>query len=377
MLRNQESLFTNAIFMEDFWTTLRMRAGRLRVWWRRFSATPQGKRTKWALRQCITLAVAGYLIYRMSLIGWGEIWQSLPRTPWFYVVFLGIYLALPLAQAVAFGVIWDRSPLQLLVPTLKKRVYDKDVLGYSGDVYMYLWGRTHTAHDDVTLMHHVKDNAIMSSVASTLVAGLILAIFWFAGYISLPAFMARHETLYVGGGVLLLMGLGWAAVNFRRTVFRLAGRTLAVLFGVHLFRVVLIEGLQVLEWSVALPEIALEVWFTFLAVKIIMARIPLLPSQELIFMAAGIELAAVVNVPRAAIAGLLGVHSVLDKGLNLLVFASTSFWEGEAGEGGTAREADPADVTLPADGPSPDEEKAPEREAPVSSEVSASSLSLS
>ncbi len=312
--------------MERLWTTLRMRVGRLRVWWRRFSATPRGKRTKWALRQLITLAVAGYLIYRMSLIGWMEIWQALPRTPWFYLVFLGIYLALPLAQAVAFGVIWDRSPLQLLVPTLKKRVYDKDVLGYSGDVYMYLWGRTHTAHDDITLMHHVKDNAIMSSVASSLVAALILATFWFAGYISLPAFIARYETLYAAGGVLLLGGLGWAVVNFRRTVFRLAGRTLAALFWVHLLRVVLIESLQVLEWTVALPEIALEVWFTFLAVKIIMARIPLLPSQELIFMAAGIELAAVVNVPRAAIAGLLGVHSVLDKGLNLLVFAGTSVW---------------------------------------------------
>lgn len=341
--------------MERLWTTLRMRAGRLRVWWRRFSATARGRRTKWALRQLITLAVAGYLIYRMSLIGWGEIWQSLPRTPWFYVVFLGIYLALPLAQAVAFGVIWDRSPLVLLVPTLKKRVYDKDVLGYSGDVYMYLWGRTHTAHDDVTLMHHVKDNAIMSSVASTLVAGGILATFWWAGYVSLPAFVARHEMLYAGLGVLLLAGLGWAVVNFRRTVFRLAGRTLAVLFWVHLVRVVLIESLQVLEWSVALPGIALQVWFTFLAVKIVMARIPLLPSQELIFMAAGIELAAVVDVPRAAIAGLLGVHSVLDKGLNLLVFAGTAFWESsdEAPDGG----ARSADRSLPDEAAHPDREE--------------------
>lgn len=352
--------------MKHLWSTLRMRVGRLRVRWRRFSATSRGKRTQWVLRQLITLAVVGYLVYRMSLIGWVEIWQSLPRTPWFYVVFLGIYLALPLAQAVAFGVIWDRSPLQLLVPTLRKRVYDKDVLGYSGDVYMYLWGRTHTTHDDMTLMHHVKDNAIMSSVASTLVAGLILAIFWFTGYVSLPAFIARHEMLYAAGGGLLVAGLGWAAVNFRRTVFRLAGRTLAILFWVHLLRVVLIESLQVLEWTVALPDIALEVWFTFLAVKIIMARIPLLPSQELIFMAAGIELAAVVNVPRAAIAGLLGVHSVLDKGLNLLVFAGTSIWGGEQGGDGEAR---PADMALTEEAPTPDGEDEAQPAAPVSSDA--------
>jgi hypothetical protein len=328
--------------MERLWTTLRMRIGRLRVRWRRFSATPRGKRTTWALRQLVTLAVVGYLVYRMSLIGWGEIWQALPRTPWFYVIFLAIYLCLPVAHAIAFGIIWERSPLQLLSATLKKRVYDKDVLGHSGDVYMYLWGRTHTEHDDVTLLHHVKDNAIMSSVASTLVAGAILTVFLFTGYISLPAFMAQHEALYMGGGALVVGGLGWAAISFRRVVFRLAGRTLALLLGLHLARVVLIEGLQVLEWQVALPEIALEVWFTFLAVKIIMARIPLLPSQELIFMAAGIELAAAVNVPRAAIAGLLGVHSVLDKGLNLIVFAATSFWDRRRDEGRAALEAAPS-----------------------------------
>ncbi|MFO8099313.1 MAG: hypothetical protein R6T83_06775 [Salinibacter sp.] len=356
--------------MDHFWTTLRMRIGRLRVRWRRFAATPRGRRTTWVLRQLITLAVVGYLVYRMSLIGWGEIWQALPRTPWFYVIFLGIYFCLPVAHAVTFGIIWERSPLQLLTATLKKRVYDKDVLGHSGDVYMYVWGRTHTGHDDMTLIHHVKDNAIMSSVASTLVAGTILAVFLGTGYITLPDFMVRHSALYVGGGLVLLAGLGWAAVSFRQVVFRLAGRTLVILFGVHLARVVLIEGLQVLEWKVAVPDIALEVWFTFLAVKIIMARIPLLPSQELVFMAAGIELAAAVNVPRAAIAGLLGVHSVLDKGLNLLVFAGTSIWDRQQ-----AARASGVGAKLPSRAPESDgeAERAGEPAASAPSEVSSPS----
>lgn len=361
---------SDAGLMERLWTFLRMRVGRGRVWWREFSKTRRGKRTKWALRQLLTLAVVGYLVYRMSLIGWGEIWRALPRTPWFYLLFLGIYLALPLAQAVAFGVIWERSPLSLLSATLKKRVYDKDVLGHSGDVYMYVWGRANTEHDDMTLLHHVKDNAIMSSIASTLVAGVILVVFLFAGYISPPDFVAQYEAFYVGGGALLLGGLGWAAVNFRRTVFRLAGRTLAVLFWLHLARVLLIETLQVLEWKVAVPEIALEVWFTFLAVKIVMARIPLLPSQELIFMAAGIELAAAVNVPRAAIAGLLGVHSVLDKGLNLLVFAGTSLWDRRQEAGTTVPEADPTQVEMTPDEAAPD--SAPEVTDPAPSDASSS-----
>jgi hypothetical protein len=304
-----------------------MRAARLRVHWRRFTASRLGKRVLWGARQALTLGIAAYLVYRMSLIGWGEIWQSLPRTPWFYVVFLVIYLSLPVFQALAFGLIWGRAPLGLLPAMLKKRVYDKDVLDRSGDVYVYFWARTHVAHTERELLHHVKDNAITSSVASTLVAVALLVVFLVLGYVPLPDAIARHGWAYGAAGVVALGLLGAAAVRFRRAVFLLPARLLGALFGLHLARVLTQKLLLVVEWKVALPEIALSVWIVFLAVQIVTSRIPLLPGRDLIFMAAGIELAGTVNVSRAAIAGLLGVHSVLDKALNLAVFAGVSAWE--------------------------------------------------
>lgn len=313
--------------MGRFWATLRMQIARLRVHWRRFSSSRLGKRVLWGTRQALTLGIAAYLVYRMSLIGWGEIWQSLPRTPWFYVVFLVIYLSLPVFQALAFGLIWGRTPLSLLPAMLKKRVYDKDVLDRSGDVYVYFWGRANVDHTDRELLHHVKDNAITSSVASTLVAVGLLVVFLVLGYVPLPDAIARHSWLYGGAGVVALGLLAAAGVRFRRTVFLLPARLLGLLFGLHLARVLVQKLLLVVEWKVALPEIALSVWIVFLAVQIITSRIPLLPGRDLIFMAAGIELAGSVDVSRAAIAGLLGVHSVLDKGLNLAVFAGVSAWE--------------------------------------------------
>ena len=313
--------------MDSFWTTLRRSVARLRVRWRRFASSKLGPRVLWGGRQVLTLGIVAYLVYRMSLIGWGEIWQSLPRTPWFYVVFLVIYLSLPAFQALAFGVIWGRRPLDLLPTMLKKRVYDKDVLDRSGDVYVYFWGRTNVDHSDRELLHYVKDNAITSSVASTLVAVLLLVVFLVLGYVPLPDAIARHSWAYGVAAVGALGLLGAAAVRFRQAVFLLPVRVLGLLFGLHLARVLTQKLLMVVEWKVALPEIALSVWVVFLAVQIVTSRIPLLPGRDLIFMAAGIELAGSVNVSRAAIAGLLGVHSVLDKALNLAVFAGVSAWE--------------------------------------------------
>lgn len=318
--------------MGSFWATLRMRIGRLRVRWRRFADTRRGKQVIWVARQTITLAVAGYLLYQMSLIGWGEIWNALPTTPWFYAVFLLIYFALPLFHTLAFGVIWTDRSGRLFPAMLKKRVYDKDVLSRSGDVYAYFWARTNVHHTDRELLHHVKDNAIVSSVASTFLAVGLLGIFLAAGYIPLPEFIARHEVTYgivAAAAIAVLVGVG---IRFRQWVFLLPVRVLGLLFGIHFVRELVLKGLRVVEWDVALPEISLGIWVTFLAVQIITSRIPLLPGRELIFMAAGIELAGAVQVSQAAIAGLLGVHSVLDKVLNLCVFLGVSAWEREVVE---------------------------------------------
>jgi hypothetical protein len=345
--------------MDAYWTTLRRSVARMRVRWRRFSQSRLGKRVLWGGRQVLTLGIVAYLVYRMSLIGWGEIWQSLPRTPWFYVVFLVIYLSLPVFQALAFGLIWGRRPSALLPAMLKKRVYDKDVLDRSGDVYVYFWGRSNVDHSDRELLHHVKDNAITSSVASTLVAVVLLVVFLVLGYVPLPDAIARHSWTYGVAAIGALGLLGAAAVRFRRAVFLLPVRVLGGLFGLHLARVLTQKLLMVVEWKVALPEIALSVWIIFLAVQIVTSRIPLLPGRDLIFMAAGIELAGSVDVSRAAIAGLLGVHSVLDKALNLAVFAGVSAWErqvvdrvtdvvGAASTGGLDEEADGSVVDAPA-----------------------------
>jgi hypothetical protein len=286
----------------------------------------------------------------MTMFGWAEFWQSMPRTPWFYVIFAGMYLTLPIFQSIIFGLIWGKSPRELLPPAIKKRVYNKDVLSYSGDVYLYFWARQRLPDQtDRDLMHAIKDNAILSAVASTFVAFGLLAGLLFSGYVALPDSIAQNELLYLAGAIIVIGIVIAVGINFRSVVFGLAGRILASVFGLHVARLLIVMTLQILEWKVVVPEVELEIWFTFLSLQIITGRIPFLPSGDLIFMAAGIELAGAVQVSKAAIAGVLGVHSVLDKGLNLILFAIVSVWDRKALEKLKKLKDDmPADASLDA-----------------------------
>jgi hypothetical protein len=195
-------------------------------------------------------------------------------------------------------------------------------------VYLYFWARDRVPDwTDRDLAHAIKDNAILSSVASTIVAFGLLAGFLFSGVVALPASVAGHEALYAVGAVLVVAVAVAVGVKFRGAVFGLAGRLLAAVFGLHIARLLVVMTLQILEWDVVVPDVELEIWFTFLSLQIITGRIPFLPSRDLIFMAAGIELAGAVQVSKATIAGVLGVHSVLDKSVNLLLFGAVSAWD--------------------------------------------------
>jgi hypothetical protein len=353
---------------------------RLRSAWASLAGSRVGRAAEQWGGRALTLAVGAYLVYRLTLIGWGDLWAALPRTPWFYVLFLAIYLSLPLFQAVIFGVVWSTSPWRLVPATLKKRIYNKDVLTYSGDVYLYLWGRRRLDRSDRQLFHDVKDTAIVSAVASTTVAFGVLAVLVGLDMVALPEVLARHGgrlgvATGAAGVVAAVVGL-----RFRGVLFGLPGAVLAAVFGLHVLRLLLVKALQVLQWHVAVPDIGIGVWLTYLAVQIVASRIPFLPGRDLVFLAVGIEMAGALRVSEAAVAGVLGAHSVLERIANLLAFAvvtagdrdaapgagpdAGSLGAGSLGAGGSGREQ-PAPPGGTASGVTPEKERPRARQAPT------------
>ena len=331
---------------------------RLRAWlgWLRRAAwdgraaldTPVVRRLKRYACGAVTLGVGAYLVYQVTHIGGRAVVEALPTTPWFYVLFGALYLMLPLVQTAVFRWIWGTPWAATFGAVLKKRVYNKDVLDYAGEAYLYTWARRHAAATPRAVAHAIKDNAILSGAASLLVALALLAALVGGGLVDLAALgvtapdgaalgvMAPDGAASdgtTGGGLYLVLGAagllagGVLVYRFRARVFALPTRQLAGILALHVARNVAAPALQVLQWAVVLPDVPLAAWATLLAVQVVALRLPILPSRDLLFLTAGLKLAGPLALDPAALAGLLGVHSLLDKGANLALFTAVTVQE--------------------------------------------------
>ena len=269
------------------------------------------------LRWAFFLAVAWYLYVELTRIGWTEIVRSMPTQPLFYVLFGLLYISLPVAEVLIYQPTWDIPFWTSLPAFLKKRVYNRDLLGYSGELYFYSWARGRVGKSDGDVARTVRDNNIISSVASTGIAVFLLAIFLVYGQVSITRLLGDDWMVPAALGALALVLLAPVAVRFRRYLFAMPVRIALVILLIQCVRLVVGQVLQIGQWAVVMPEVAMDVWFTYAAVSILISRIPFLPNQNLIFLGAGLEMSAFLDVPLATLASTLLVTNILDKGLNV------------------------------------------------------------
>jgi hypothetical protein len=292
-----------------------------------FENSTNGKRVMRLVSLLFTAAIITYLIYKLALIGWDNVWQSLPHTPWFYILMLAIYFTLPVFQVMIYRVVWKThtSSWQLFLALLKKRALDKDFMGYSGEMYLYLWARKNVGKSDKEIFHVLKDNVILSSASSTLVALVLLVIFFAFGRVKLPGNWLNPTVTDVSVAIMCIILITGLAAKFRKRIFHLKRKQVLSIFGLHISRLLVVQGLQVVQWMVVMPEVPMVNWMTLLAAQIIITRLPLLPSRDLIFMGTGIEMSQFMDISATSMAGMLLAASVLSKILNLLFFVVVFF----------------------------------------------------
>lgn len=296
----------------------------LRQFQARFESPVVRRIFAWA-RSGLVILIIGLLGYQLTRIGWQEFLGSLPTTPYYFILFLCIYLTLPLSEVAIFRSIWQVRSSAILAASLKKRVLNKDILGYSGEVYLAVWGSKETGRPRREIAAEVKDSMILSIIVNNLWTAILLGTLFFSGQLSLLTGSERSTTaLWVAGLILVVAALTWAGTRFRHTIFRLPGRDLVRVGLLHCARVVCVSAFQILQWKVVMPEVSTQTWFTFLAVSMVISRIPVLPSRDLLFVGAGIEMSRLLAVASAPLAGMLLVSSVLDKLVNLVLFTVLS-----------------------------------------------------
>lgn len=306
----------------------------------RFEALTPALR-RWG-RPVFLVVVVGALVWQLSDIGWGSVLGSLPTNPFFYLLFVGLYLTLPLSEVLIYAAIWPIRPRDLLVSMLKKRVVNKDVVGYGGELYLILWVSRLLGRGKREITGVVKDNAVLSFAAITAwTIGLLCYLLYTGRLDRLTGGEIRGSGALVAIVPLLLFGIVVIFRRFRHAVFSMPARLLAWSGGIHLARVVSVAVIQLVQWSVVIPSVSLNTWLTFLAVQIVVTRLPIVPSRDLIFAGVGIQLTGTLGIPVEPLAAMLLVSSVLDKGFNLLLFTLLSVREPVAAGsdgGGTAAE---------------------------------------
>lgn len=328
--------------MKDF---LKHTFYRLRNRFREFRKTPAGKKVIRAVIHLVQLLIVGIILYQLTGIGWDNFFSSLPTHPLFYLLFLFIYFLLPVAETIAYKFIWDISFVKSFSAFIRKRIFNKDVMGYSGELVLMQWAVTQKKISGKQAFKDIRDMNIISSAASTFIALGILALFILTGKIRAMDYLFSQDIgdYLIGGFVLLLIAL--AVYRFRKYLFSMPVKLASKVFLVHSVRMVLVFFAQILQWHIVLPDVELDIWFTFLSVNIIISRIPFIPSHELVATGTNIELAKVLNAPVAGIAGLFLVHNVLDKLLNLAFYTYYSL-TGQTAAASLSKESRPSETEM-------------------------------
>ena len=299
---------------------------------RTFAGTDAGKRLAGALRGLFFVAIIAVLIYQIGKIGWDRLLRSLPSEPAFYVLLLAMYFLLPVTEAMIYGRFWSLRPWQCIAVMIRKRVLNMDVIGYSGEVYLFMWAKDRVQRTRKAVMGVIKDNLIVTSASSLISALLLIAGLVVSGQFALDQIVELPGPLYAGLGVLVSVFVGVLAYRFRHEIFLLSRRTLAILLAAHVSRFLVGYALLVAAWRVVLPDVPFETWAILLVVLVVINRMPFVPSSDLVFASAGASIAPYLDAPAASVVGMLLVRSAVDRLLSLLFFVSSAWWERRRGQ---------------------------------------------
>lgn len=269
----------------------------------------------------VQIGIVGVLVYQLIQVGWVEVLRSLPTNPLFYVLQLVIYLALPISELFIYKKSWNFNIRQGLPVFVYKKIYNSDVITYSGEVYLYYWAKKKFNYSKRDIVALIRDNNILSTLSSTMIAILLIGVFLTFGHIGFNEIMGREDHLWIPWILLVFIVLGAIAWYNRRLWFSLSRNEALYILRVHISRLMVVHALEMLQWVIAIPAVSMNNWFSLMAAKIATSRIPLLPNKDLLFLSIVIGLSGTFGIPQAELASMLLVSSVMNKVINVGFFS--------------------------------------------------------
>lgn len=287
-------------------------------------AAPGARAALKIAQAAIFLAVVVLLIVQLSEVGWGDVLAALPESPWFYLIFAVRYFLQPLSEIPAYELVWKIPLRRHWTAFIRKRVYNFAVMGYSGEAFFTLWARRNLKLSDRDIVVGVKDNNLVSALVSNAATALAVVALFFLGDL-------ERELKAIPGGAALFglafasaASLAVAVVMFRRQLIQLPRGMTRRIIAINAVRILIIMVLHALLYASALPGPPLAAWLMFIALQLVLSRIPFVPNQDIVFLTAALALAPEIGAPEAAIAGMLIAEAGLAQLFNLALFALTA-----------------------------------------------------
>lgn len=282
--------------------------------------------SRWSavLRMAFLIAVGAWLLHRIGEIGWKELLAHMPANPWFYILFLAIYLLVPISEIPIYRMIWKRPMLRNFPYLLRKNMYNVALVGYSGEAFFVWFARQSLHIPGKEAFSAIKTNNVLSALASNLATIILLILFLLTGNLAMLTAGEGQLIWYVGASVVITLVLSALIYHFRHAILDFPPRLSLEVFGIHAGRNALILILQALQWAVIIPSAPVSVWILFLTAQFLLTRIPFLPNKDLVFLGLTLSLTGMVQAPEALVASMFLTSGALIQIANLVVFGATS-----------------------------------------------------
>lgn len=208
---------------------------------------------------------------------WSVLARSAGLSAAFWAVLLCYYFLSPCAEWLVYSRLWGFEP-RAFPALLRKLVCNELLLDYLGDVQFLAWARTHHA-GAVAPFAAVKDVTVLSALTGNLVTVVLMALAWrhfSAGLPGLPlkAVLGSLAVIILGSSLVLLFG---------RRIFSHGPRMLVWIAGVLVLRTLGGLALSAVLWHLLKPETSLSALFLLATGRMVVSRLPLVPSKELLF----------------------------------------------------------------------------------------------
>jgi len=194
---------------------------------------------------------------------------------------------------------------------LVKLVLNVSVAGGTGDVYLMLWAVRTLRMTYQKAFSGVKDVTLLSAAAANTVAVIVLGGYLAFGDLTLIP-LVRPEALGLIIGITLAAAvLSLFVVLFRGKVLGASTPVMWRILGYHGARsagMIILLGVQ---WTVGLPGSVFTAWISLLVVELLVARTPLLPAREFVFLSLALALADTIDAPEAQVTALFLADTAL------------------------------------------------------------------